>query len=237
MRQFQKSKKLIKYTQNSSPHLHHVAASLLACRIFYKNTASLLSAAAPPSHKTYWVLREPYCALRRFSLRDFFTITFNIRLICSLVNALTTLHCRYHFFASSPSAYFIFSKIRLRFYRLPLLHPTKPIGFCGNPIAPCGALSYTIFKHYSKKCDTQNHAPHFSIHCSYYLIRYIIVIYLKSLSSRFKPFSIYPSRLPLILSAFAIASATDGFSAIISFKLNSSFERKNSTQVNECCFD
>ena len=104
-----------------------------------------------------------------------------------------------------------FLKIRLRFYRLPLLHPTKPIGFCGNPIAPCGALSYTIFKHYSKKCDTQNHAPHFSIHRCYFLIRYIIVIYLKSLSSRFRPFSIYPSRLPLILSAFAIARATDGF--------------------------
>ena len=146
----------------NSPHLHHVAASLLACRIFYKNTASLLSAAAPLFRKTYWVLRK----------------------------------------------YF----------------------------APCGALSYTIFKHYSEKCDTQNHAPHFSIHCSYYFIRYIIVIYLKSLSSRFKPFSIYPSRLPLILSAFAMARATDGFSAIISFKLNSSFERKNSTQVNECCF-
>ena len=129
---------------------------------FFKNTASLLSAAAALFRKTYWVLRK----------------------------------------------YF----------------------------APCGALSYTIFKHYSKKCDTQNHAPHFSIHCSYYLIRYIIVIYLKSLSSRFKPFSIYPSRLPLILSAFAIARATDGFSAIISFKLNSSFERKNSTQVNECRF-
>lgn len=128
----------------NSPHLHHVAASLLACRIFYKNTASLLSAAAPPSHKTYWVLREPYCALRRFSLRDFFTITFNIRLICSLVNALTTLHCRYHFFASSPSAYFIFSKIRLRFYRLPLLYSAKPIGFCGS-ILRLAALFLTRF--------------------------------------------------------------------------------------------
>ncbi len=111
---------------------------------FFKNTASLLSAAAPPSHKTYWVLREPYCALRRFSLRNFFTIIFNIRLICSLVNALTTLHYRYHFFASSPSAYFIFSKIRLRFYRLPLLYSAKPIGFCGG-ILRLAALFLTRF--------------------------------------------------------------------------------------------
>ena len=154
---------------------------------------------------------NPIAPCGAFPYAIFFTITFNIRLICSLVNALTTLHCRYHFFASSPSSYFIFYKNTASLLSAAALLFRKTYWVLRKYFAPCGALSYTIFKHYSKKCDTQNHAPHFSIHCSYYLIRYIIVIYLKSLSSRFKPFSIYPSRLPLILSAFAIARATDGF--------------------------
>ena len=49
---------------------------------FYKKYGFVLSTAAPLSHKTSWVLWEPY----------------------SLVNAFATFRCRYHLFARAPSA-------------------------------------------------------------------------------------------------------------------------------------
>ena len=73
------------------------------------------------------------------------------RLTCSLASALTTVRCLYHLFARVLSAQ-ISLYLSFHFVLSFLLHSTKPIGFCGNPIVPCGTviLNFTMF--FTKSC-------------------------------------------------------------------------------------
>lgn len=103
----------------------------------------------------YLTRRNKFC-LFRFFIKDKKSITRRTvpplsqkklaRLICSLASALTTFRCRYHFFASTPSAS-SFTKSLLLSH---VLSQTL-IGFCRSilcPAALCLHDFYTIFEHY-----------------------------------------------------------------------------------------